>query len=221
MIAVIPAAGMGKRFAEAGFYNPKPLLSLEDGRPMIQRIRRSIGDVETIIIARRADTKAMQPRVIIEDFIHAHPRMVYLDKASAGPLDTVLRVRKWLKIHDELLINYCDCWLTPNIEGFVGWCREIAAEAGMVTFPSTDARFSHTEDGTAIGGVFYFREACEFVRRARRIAKTESSDVGIPTVVLDCDRPVLYTAYARYVDLGSPEDYKRYMAWRSYLPGGR
>lgn len=213
MITLIPLAGKSARFRMAGFARPKALLPMPGGETMLERILDSLAPQRLITVAMREDQKALAAvlhRVAL--FEQFDWRAIWLDQRPVGPLASVLSAKKWLKTDDELLVSYCDCFLGHGAGHFITHLRAVAErQAGIVGVLSDDERLSRLP-ATAMraGGIFWFRQAHEFVAHARRLPETDS--VGVPDVVYTFQRWTAYDGTGDYVDLGVPEDYQRFMA---------
>jgi NDP-sugar pyrophosphorylase family protein len=213
MLTLIPLAGKSARFRMAGFAQPKALLPMPDGSTMLERILDSLAPTKLITVAMREDQRALaavlRQVALFEEF---EWRPIWLDRRPDGPLDSVLQAKKWLRTDDELLISYCDCFLGRGAGYFTQHLRAVAErQAGIVGVMSEDERLSKLP-ATAMraGGVFWFRHAHEFVGRAKALPITDS--VGVPDVVYRFQRWTAYDGTGDYVDLGTPEDYQRFMA---------
>jgi hypothetical protein len=213
VIVLIPLAGKSARFRMAGYAQPKWQLPMPDGTPLLERILDSLAPERLITVAMREDQRALSnilQRVrLFEEFDW---RAVWLDRRPAGPLDSVLQAKRWLKTPDELLISYCDCFIGHGASHFANHLRQVAGrQAGIVGLLSQDERLTRLP-ATAMraGGIFWFRHAHEFVAQARKLPVSDL--FGVPDVVYRFQRWTAYDGTGDYIDLGTPEDYKRFMA---------
>lgn len=217
MIAVIPLAGKSERFTKAGYEQPKFLLPCPDSsKTMLELVCNSMGD-------------NVHPIAIINKKVHFQYRdwsvwrringfgYMLVDSPTSGPLETILRAKEHLNTNDELLINYCDCFAANGLSDFLATMRSSGEDAGVYCFRSNNPRFQYDPTGEyALGGIFWFRHADEFLRRARNKVFTIRPDFSPAHIaftfrgVAGLDGYRLYVDTKNYVDLGTPEDYERY-----------
>lgn len=213
MLTLIPLAGKSARFRMAGYAQPKALLPMPDGATLLERILDSLAPTTLITVAMRDDQRALSAVVhrvaLFEEFKW---KAIWLDTRPAGPLESVLQARKWLRSDEELLISYCDCFLGRGAGYFAQHLRAVPErQAGIVGVLSQDERLSQMP-ATALraGGIFWFRHAHDFLGRAKALPGADS--VGVPDVVYRFNRWTAYDGTGDYVDLGIPQDYQRFMA---------
>lgn len=146
-------AGEGRRFAEAGYDQPKPLIDVA-GKPMIERVvdclnPHSFGDVYFTLLDRATVGE------------------------TQGAVDTLLHAEEMIEPGPVLVAN-CDQWIAPGvIDGFLGVVANVD-DASVMTFNSTNPHHSYvkTRDGLvteviekqvisdqAILGVYYFADS--------------------------------------------------------------
>lgn len=89
MNIVIPCAGLGKRFKEAGFDTPKPLLDVY-GKTMIERVVENFGDSENVRFIFGVLREHVERYKIDEYLKEVNPNcFVYIiEELSDGPLST-------------------------------------------------------------------------------------------------------------------------------------
>lgn len=217
MIAVIPMAGNSQRFLDAGYLTPKPFLSLPNGNTMIEEIGSTLvpscSDIFLIVKNDHAN--------YIKDY--NVKRIEFIKRKTIGPLDTLLAAKKFIDRNEELLINFCDCWL-PNDEGdqiaeFVEEMHNKKREAGVVVFPSNDYRFQREPTGKyAMSGIFWFKDGRRFVKEAMQYRDNPSMGPG--HLAFTFRQWMISQAGAfvtnNYVDLGVPEAYEFYKTVHSH-----
>jgi NDP-sugar pyrophosphorylase family protein len=210
LIAIIPLAGKSERFAKAGYEQPKWALPVRDDKPMIWEVMQSAITSKATIVVLRIDDDLLLHELWGTGFIPVH-----IDSLTSGPLETILRAKEYLKTTDELLINYCDCFAANGLSDFLTAMRSSGEDAGVYCFRSNNPRFQYDPTGQyALGGIFWFRHADEFLRRARKMeVRPDLSPAHIAFTyrgVAGLDGYRLYVDTKNYVDLGTPEDYERY-----------
>ena len=117
MQIVIPMAGTGKRFATAGYKDIKPLIKV-DGKPIIEYVINLFpGENDFVFICNKehlATTalkkvlKKLKPKAVIVPII----------PHKLGPIETVLRAKKYITDTKPVMINYCDFFQLWDYKNF-------------------------------------------------------------------------------------------------------
>ena len=93
---VIPMAGAGSRFAEAGFDKPKPFIDV-DGNPMIERVLANLQQPDTrfILIVRTEHLKSES--AYFSSLEKRYPTaIVTVDQLTEGACCTILLAARWI-----------------------------------------------------------------------------------------------------------------------------
>lgn len=168
---VIPMAGKGQRFRDAGYKTPKAMIPIQ-GKPMINWV------VENLKSKRDNRVLLVSRQDINPDIPNA--QVVKLDRDTDGAVSTMLSVEHLIGRDDPLLIANCDqLLLNFDADKFM----ENAADASVTVFSSDVPHHSYVrldEDGyvtevaekkvisdLAVGGVYYFRKARYYYDAAR------------------------------------------------------
>ena len=210
MIIIIPCAGEGQRFKDAGYDVPKPLLPMPDGRTLIEHVASSLPMCKQII------TVSKPQLALSQEMFDTSSLPIHVKRKTRGPLDTLMEARSILRKDDELLINYCDCFLPDNqcLE-FVSEMRRRQRHAGVVCFPSHDARYQREPSGKfAMSGIFWFKSSKQFVDIAmqnRDNAELSPGHVAFSIRWLGLNICAAFVTN-NIVDLGVPETYQMYLA---------
>ena len=110
-VNLIPMAGAGQRFVDAGYRMPKPLIDV-GGRPMIVHAARSLPEPDLWIFVCRAEHVAEGgiDRTLHELFWPAI--VITVDHLTEGQASTCLLARGELRPDDLLTIGACDNAMT-------------------------------------------------------------------------------------------------------------
>ena len=132
---VIPMAGLGNRFAIAGYDKPKPFIDVL-GKPMIERVMENIyiPNSRFILIVRK---EHLEKEIIQIEHIKAkYPGTVFLviDKLTEGTACTVLYAKKFIDNDDVLLIANSDQIVDVNINYFLEDCLNRNLDGSILTF---------------------------------------------------------------------------------------
>ncbi len=164
---VIPMAGEGRRFAEAGYTYPKPLIDVA-GVTMIQRVMDCLtpsghGPPRFTLIT-------YAPNRNPED--NGRVRIVPLKEHTQGAVDTLLQAEFYVDDGPVLVAN-CDQWIRPGvIDAFLANSGD--GDASVMVFNSTNPHHSYVKlaegfvtevvekeviSDNAILGVYYFEDS--------------------------------------------------------------
>jgi NDP-sugar pyrophosphorylase family protein len=101
-------SGIGKRFMEAGYSTPKPLIMVE-GKPIIQHIVEKFDpqNDEFIFICNDIHLKETNMRSILEN-ICTHKTIVQIPREKLGPVWAVMQVTEYFTDEEPCIVNYCD-----------------------------------------------------------------------------------------------------------------
>lgn len=134
MNIVIPMAGLGSRFAKAGFINPKPLIDVM-GKPMIVRVLENLSYPEAhyILIARN-EYLAQTKQAIASLLPNIQISFIGIDKLTEGSVCTILYARKYINNTTPLLIANTDQIIDCDIANFIQDCKQRNLEGSILTF---------------------------------------------------------------------------------------
>ncbi len=185
MNIVMPMAGRGHRFVEAGIDVPKPLIDVR-GRPMyawatdglpLNQANRLI----FICLAEHLADRALEAD-IRSRYGARRPVIVALDEVTQGQACTVLTARQWIDNDEPLLIfnadTYCPTTIAAAVDRFgpqtAGILDLFAAPGDKWSFArlGPDDRVLETAEKRRISdwastGLYYFRRGSDFVRHAQ------------------------------------------------------
>ena len=112
-INLIPMAGLGKRFENAGYKLPKPLIDI-NGKPMFVRAAESLPKADKIIfVCLKKHLKKFKINKIIKSYF---PKSIVITakKKKLGQAVDCLEASKYLKMNDSLTIGACDNSMVYN-----------------------------------------------------------------------------------------------------------
>lgn len=134
---IVPMAGKGQRFVDAGYSVPKPFIDIE-GKPMIRRVLDSLPAFSEKIVLAREDQRGYCEKHL-PDY-----KKVYIEGDTGGAANTVLLADKHISNFDPIVIVDSDQILhidhdhtLRNMEGYDG---------GIITFPANgDPKYSYVD----------------------------------------------------------------------------
>lgn len=115
MNIVIPMAGRGTRFEEAGFTVPKPLIDV-NGEPMIAKAVKSLGIYGDWHFLIRKDENSAKIKSSLS-WIVPSAKFIEIDYITDGPAVSVLKFQDQINNDRELIVANCDqiMWWNPGV----------------------------------------------------------------------------------------------------------
>ncbi|EAH6719261.1 lipopolysaccharide biosynthesis protein [Campylobacter jejuni] len=134
MNIVIPMAGLGSRFAKAGFDKPKPFIDVLD-KPMIVRVLENLKykDARYILIARK-EHLTKEKKLVDEIKNNFNVEFIPIDKLTEGTACTVLYARKYINNDTPLMIANSDQIVDINIADFINDSFKRGLDGSILTF---------------------------------------------------------------------------------------
>ncbi|EAH7541396.1 glycosyltransferase family 2 protein [Campylobacter jejuni] len=134
MNIVIPMAGLGSRFAKAGFDKPKPFIDVLD-KPMIVRVLENLKykDARYILIARK-EHLTKEKKLVDEIKNNFNVEFIPINKLTEGTACTVLYARKYINNDMPLMIANSDQIVDINIADFINDSFKRGLDGSILTF---------------------------------------------------------------------------------------
>ena len=154
MNIVIPMAGLGSRFAKAGFAKPKPFIDVL-GKPMIVRVLENLKckNAKYILIARNEHLE-QEKELVKEIENNFNACFIGIDKLTEGTACTVLYARKFINNDMPLLIANSDQIVDMDIADFIQDSIQRKLDGSILTFIDKEKNpkwsFVRLENGYAV-----------------------------------------------------------------------
>jgi NDP-sugar pyrophosphorylase family protein len=229
---VMPMAGLGSRFREAGFEIPKPLIDVR-GRPMYAWATESLpleysSRLIFILLASQPEFPCLQ-RDIETRYAAHRPVVLSVPELTAGQAITVLRAKELINNDEPLLIHNAD----TAFEADRDWTKKASSEnldGALLVFPSGEKRWSFSRENEAglveqvrekevispwaTTGTYWFRRGADFVRAAEarfHSGKREASEFYVGPLYNDLiatGARIKNFSISKLYCFGTPEDLK-------------
>ena len=145
---VIPMAGLGSRFSEAGYSLPKPLIDVR-GRPMIQVVIENLRPTREhrfIFICQASHLHDYKLEPILMG-AGAQTVIIPLDFITEGAACTVLLASDYINNSDPLMIANCDQYITASIDSYLNLQDAEGYDGLIMTMTAADSKWSFLEFG--------------------------------------------------------------------------
>jgi len=184
MKVLIPMAGAGSRFEQAGYTFPKPLIEV-NGKPMIQTVVENLGiEAEYIYIVQKDHYDKYNLQYLL-NLITPNCKIVQVDGLTEGAACTTLLAKEFIDNDQPLL--------TANSDQFVEWVsgeflysmQADGVDGGILTFESVHPKWSFAKldkDGfvtevaekkpisnKATVGIYYWSKGSDYVKYAEQM----------------------------------------------------
>src|ERR1041384_6481458 len=145
---VMPMAGLGSRFREAGFKLPKPLIDVE-GRPMYAWATESLPLERStrlifILLASQPECPELQ-RDIEQRYARHRPIVLTVPELTAGQAITVLRAKELIDADEPLVIHNADTAFDID-PAWVQSAWDERLDGALLVFRSQEKRWSFSRE---------------------------------------------------------------------------
>ena len=231
MNVIIPMAGRGKRFEDAGYSFPKPLIDV-NGKPMIQIIIENLNlTAKHIFICQGEHVQKFAIHDLM-NLLKPDSEIISINEITQGAAETVLKAKDLINNDDELIIANSDQWIDWNPQHFLSFMRKKDADGGIVTFISTHPKWSYVRindenlveevaekrpiSNIATVGIYYYKHGKDFVKAAEQMMtkniRTNNEFYVAPVFneMIASGKKIHIYPIAEMKGLGTPEDLLRF-----------
>ena len=133
MHIIIPMSGIGKRFVEAGYRIPKPLIVVDE-KPIIEHICNLFPDESKFtFICNSKHLAETNMRQVLQN-IKSQSNIVEIQNHKKGPVYAVSLVKDLIEDDEEVIVNYCDFGTYWNYQDFLNHTRNRNADAAIPAY---------------------------------------------------------------------------------------
>lgn len=219
---IIPAAGEGRRFAQAGYKIPKPFLPLPNDKPMLQEIidRAWTCRPEEVIVLGRAEheERGRELKQCVWSNVH---------ETTEGAADTVALADVYMDPADRVLVVNSDNFVKTDLRLLPAFGRHCSA---MFVFEASGSKWSYAKLGPdgchivkvaekkeishyATAGFYYFSRWSEYRTawaKMRAVDDRTNGEFYLAPVYnyLDAPRMAFIIPSDHFIGMGTPEEYE-------------
>jgi len=229
---LIPMAGAGSRFEQAGYTFPKPLIDVK-GKPMIQVVVENLNiKANYIYIVQKSHREKYNLDTLL-NLITPGCKIVEVDGITEGAAVTALMAKDYINNDAPLFFANSDQFVEWDSNEFMYKMNETDADGGIVTFEATHPKWSFAkvdENGLvtevaeknpisniATVGYYYWKHGSDFVKYAEQMIdkniRVNNEFYVCPVfnqAIEDCKRIRTFNISQMW-GLGTPEDLKYYL----------
>jgi len=231
MNILIPMAGAGSRFQEAGYTFPKPLIEVH-GKPMIQVVVENLNIDARHIFVVQAEHYGKYNLNHLLPLISPGCKIVQVDGVTEGAACTTLLAKELIDNDEPLVFANSDQFLDWDSNEFMYSMIADQVDAGMLTFTATHPKWSFAklnEEGfvsevaekkpisdIATAGIYYWKKGSDYVKYAERMIEknirfnNEFYVCPVFNEAIEDGKKVKIFHFDGMWGLGTPEDLSRY-----------
>jgi len=229
---LIPMAGAGSRFVEAGYTFPKPLIQVND-RPMIQLVVENLSIKANYIFVVQKEHREKYNLDTLLNLVAPNCKIVEVDEVTEGAACTALLAREFIDNDQPLFFANSDQYVEWNSAEFMYNMQETQADGGILTFKATHPKWSFAKvddngfvtevaeknpiSDKATVGFYYWKKGSDFVKYADSMIEKEVRVNGefyvcpvFNEAIADNKHVRTHEANAMW-GLGTPEDLNQYL----------
>ena len=186
MNVLIPMAGAGKRFFDAGYIFPKPLIEI-DNKPMIQWVIESLNlKANYIFIIQKEHQEKYNIKSVLK-ILQPNCKIIELDHLTEGAACTTLLAKEFINNDDPLIIANSDQYINWNSSKAFYDFNSKNLDGAILTFEAIHPKWSYAKcnkegfvtevaekkviSKNATVGVYYWKHGSDYIKSAEEMIK--------------------------------------------------
>ena len=184
MNVLIPMAGAGKRFADAGYIFPKPLIEINN-KPMIQWVIESLNLKANYIFIIQKEHQVKYNVKSVLNVLQPNCKIIELDHITEGAACTTLLAKEYINSSDPLIIANSDQYIRWNSSKAIYDFNSKNLDGAILTFEAIHPKWSYAKcddqgfvtevaekkviSKNATVGVYYWKHGSDYVNSAEKM----------------------------------------------------
>jgi HAD superfamily hydrolase (TIGR01509 family) len=229
---LIPMAGAGSRFQQAGYTFPKPLIEVNN-KPMIQVVVENLNiDANYIYVVQKSHREKYNLDTML-NLITPGCKIVEVDVLTEGAACTALLAKDYINNDSPLFFANSDQFVDWDSNEFMYKMQESNCDGGIVTFKATHPKWSFAKiddngfvtevaeknpiSDNATVGFYYWKHGSDFVKYAEQMIEKDirvNNEFYVCPVynqaIEDCKKIRIFES-GKMWGLGTPEDLNFYL----------
>ena len=186
MNILIPMAGAGKRFADAGYMFPKPIIEIQN-KPMIRWVIDSLKiNANYIFIVQKEHQEKFNIKSVLK-ILKPNCKVIELDGVTEGAACTTLLAKKYINNNKPLIIANSDQFIKWNSSKSLYNFNSKKYDGAILTFEAIHPKWSYAKcnksnfvtevaekkviSKNATVGVYYWKKGSQYVKYAEQMIK--------------------------------------------------
>jgi HAD superfamily hydrolase (TIGR01509 family) len=229
---LIPMAGAGSRFQQAGYTFPKPLIEVNN-KPMIQVVVDNLNiDANYIYVVQKSHREKYNLDTML-NLITPGCKIIEVNELTEGAACTALLAKDYINTDSPLFFANSDQFVEWDSNEFMYKMQESDCDGGIVTFKATHPKwsFARIDDNgfvtevaeknpisdNATVGFYYWKHGFDFVKYAEQMIEKNirvNNEFYVCPVynqaIEDCKKIRIFES-GKMWGLGTPEDLNFYL----------
>jgi len=224
---LIPMAGAGTRFADAGYIFPKPLIEI-DAKPMIQWVVESLNiKANYIFIIQKKHQEKYNIKSVLQ-ILKPNCKIIEIDEITEGSACTTLLAKKFINNNNPLILANSDQYIEWNSAKSIYNFVTKKLDGAILTFEAIHPKWSYAKcdennlvkevaekkviSNNATVGVYYWKKGSDYVKYAEQMidknirVNNEFYDCPVFNEALQDKKTVKIEKVKDMWGLGTPED---------------
>lgn len=236
MNVLIPMAGAGSRFSDAGYSFPKPLIDV-DGMPMIHSVVNNLSIDATYTYIVQKDHYEKYNLSYLLNAITPKCNIVQVDGITEGAAVTCLLAKDFIDNEEPLVLANSDQILEWSSREFLYEMYSKNADGGIATFKSSHPKWSYAKvddsglvvevaekkpiSDNATVGVYYWKHGSDFVKYAEQMINKNIRVNGefytcpVFNEAISDGKNIYSVPIQKMWGIGTPEDLQDYLRRKS------
>jgi HAD superfamily hydrolase (TIGR01509 family) len=232
---LIPMAGSGSRFFNAGYKDPKPLIDV-DGKPMIQRVVENIGISGKYIFIVQAEHYEKYNLELALTKLVPGCKIIQVNEVTDGAARTALFAKEYIDNSKPLIIANSDQLLDWDSSKFMSQLLELGCDGNMALFFANEDKWSYAKiqnnriikvaekvviSNNASTGIYGWAKGSDYVKYAEQMidknirVNNEFYICPVYNEAIQDNKRILPIFVDTMHGLGTPEDLERFLLQKS------
>jgi HAD superfamily hydrolase (TIGR01509 family) len=229
---LIPMAGAGSRFQQAGYTFPKPLIDVH-GKPMIQVVVDNLNIEANYIYVVQKEHRIKYNLDTLLNLITPNCKIVEVDGMTEGAACTTLLAKEYINSDEPLIMANSDQFIEWDSNEFMYKMIEQKVDGGIVTFNATHPKWSFVKvneygyvtevaeknpiSDIATVGVYFWNKGSDYVKYAEQMinknirVNNEFYVCPVFNEAVNDNKKIKTFNINKMWGLGTPEDLKYYL----------
>jgi HAD superfamily hydrolase (TIGR01509 family) len=229
---LIPMAGAGSRFQQAGYTFPKPLIDINN-KPMIQVVVDNLNiDANYIYVVQKEHREKYNLDTML-NLITPNCKIVEVDGITEGAACTALLAKEFINNNSPLFFANSDQFVEWDSNEFMYKMNETGDDGGIVTFKSSHPKWSFAKvdennlvtevaeknpiSDNATVGFYFWKKGSDFVKYAEQMIEknirvnNEFYVCPVFNQAIEDNKKIRVYDIKNMWGLGTPEDLKHFL----------
>jgi len=228
MNVLIPMAGAGSRFEQAGYTFPKPLIEV-NGKPMIQTVIENLNiDAKHIFIVQKKHYDKYNLKYLLNLITDNNCEIVQVDGITEGAACTTLLAKELIDNDEPLVMANSDQYIEWDSNEFMYSMMADKIDGGILSFEATHPKWSFAKlnesgyvsevaekkpiSNIATVGVYYWKKGSDYVKYTEQMIdkdiRTNNEFYVCPVFneAIEDNKKIKVFPIKKMWGLGTPED---------------